>query len=385
MDDITVLVIDADEANRNFLAQLLQKKHYRVQQARSGNEGVQLMAGPSPDMVIFDPALPDMDAAQLIRRLQESPNMSEVPCVVLSSHSNPEEMHSCLEAGCAEYYVKSGMVMMTLVDSIPRLLIEGKRLRKRSDKGYLLVFLSAKGGIGTSSLCANIGMNIACHSKQSMVAVADLVLPMGSIAPLVGVPEYGFNLVEVAQQPPENITPAYLRQNLVVPAHWAFHLLPGAPDPETALNLQVSHIPHIVESLGQTYHYVLVDLGRSLSRISMPVIQDADLVVLILSTDLSTVNHTKKLWHYLRGEGIDPTRVYPILNRAVGLEGLTKAEAEKILEIEIRLMVPYMMGNFTLANNQNLPITLKFPTDTASMVMKQASMEMAQKVVKMQA
>jgi len=130
---------------------------------------------------------------------------------------------------------------------------------------------------------------------------------------------------------------------------------------------------------------VLVDLGRSLSKISLPIIHDADLVILILSTDLSTVNHTKKLWHYLREQGVDPKRVFPILNRAVGLEGLTKAEAEKILEIEIRLMIPYMMGNFTLANNQHLPISLKFPTDTASMVMKQAAIEMSQKVVKMQA
>jgi len=218
-----------------------------------------------------------------------------------------------------------------------------------------------------------------------MVALADLVLPMGAIAPLVGVPEYGFNLVEVAQQPPEKITPAYLRENLVVPPQWAFHLLPGAPDPETALNLQVGHIPHIVDTLRQSYHYVLVDLGRSLSKISMPIIHEADMLVLILSTDLSTVNHTKKLWHYLRGEGIEPARVYTILNRAVGLEGLTKAEAERILEIEIRLMVPYMLGNFTLANNQHLPIAVKFPTDTASMVMKQAAAELSQRVVKTQA
>jgi hypothetical protein len=93
---------------------------------------------------------------------------------------------------------------------------------------------------------------------------------------------------------------------------------------------------------------------------------------------------TKKLWHYLSGEGIQPKRVFPILNRAVGLEGLTKAEAEKILGLDIKLMIPYMMGNFTLANNQNTPISIKFPTDTATMVMKQASIEMTQVAIKMQ-
>jgi pilus assembly protein CpaE len=384
MDSITVLVIDADEANRNFLAQLLQKKNYKVRHASSGEEGVRLVDEEAPSLVIFDTRLPDLRAMELIERLQRNPAIADIPCIVLTSHSDPEEMQACLQAGCAEYYVKSGMVMMTLVDAIPRLLVEGRRLRKKREKGSLVVFLSAKGGTGTSSLCANIAMNMASHLSQSTVAVADLVLPMGSIAPLVGIPDAELNLVAVAAEPEEKVTPEYLGNNLLVPSHWMFHLLPGAPDPESSLNLQVGHIPHIVDNLRKCYDYVLVDLGRSLSRISMPIIQDADLVVLILSTDLSTVNHTKKVWHYLKDQGIDQNRVFPILNRAVGLEGLTKAEAEKILGIDIKLTMPYMMGNFTLANNQNIPISVKFPTDTATMILKQAALEMSQKIVKMQ-
>lgn len=384
MDTITVLIIDADEANRNFLAQLLQKKNYKVKHASTGEDGIRMVDQDAPNMVIFDTKLPDLKSMELIVRLQRNPAIASVPCVVLSSHSDPEEMQACIKAGCAEYYVKSGMVMMTLVDAIPRLLVEGRRLRKKREKGALIVFLSAKGGTGTSSLCANIAQNMASHLTQSTIAVADLVLPMGSIASLVGVSDAEFNLVSLAEQPEENVTQDYLNDQLVVPAQWAFHLLPGAPDPQHSLNLQVGHIPNIVNSLRKSYDYVVVDLGRSLSRIGLPIIHDADLVVLILSTDLSTVNHTKKVWRYLQDEGINPNRVYPILNRAVGLEGLTKAEAEKILGVEIKLTMPYMMGNFTLANNQNTPISIKFPTDTASMIFKQAALEMSQKIVKMQ-
>jgi pilus assembly protein CpaE len=377
-------VIDADEANRNFLAQLLHKKNYQVRHASSGEEGIRKVEEALPDMVIFDTRLPDLKATDLIERLQHNTAMVDVPCVVLSSHSDPQEMQTCLQAGCAEYYVKSGMVMMTLVEAIPRLLVEGRRLRKVRDKGFLLVFLSAKGGTGTSSLCANIGMNLAAHLNPSTVAVADLVLPVGSIASLVGIPEPPFNLVTVAGEPVENITPDYFSSQLPIPPHWLFHLLPGAPDPETSLNLQVDRIPNIVDALRRAYDYVLVDLGRSLFRISLPVIQAADLLVLILSTDMSTVSQTRKIWHYLREQEIDPKRVYAIINRAVGLEGLTKTETERILEIGIHLTIPYMMGNFTLANNQNIPISVKFPTDTASMILRQAAIEMSQKVVKIQ-
>ena len=381
---VNLLVIDADEANRNFLAQLLHKKKYQVRQASSGEEGIRMVREAAPSMVIFDTGLPDLKATDLIERLQHIPEIANAPCVVLTSHPDPEEMQACLQAGCAEYYVKSGMVMMTLVDAIPRLLTEGRRLRKKREQGYLIVFLSAKGGTGTSSLCANIAMNMAAQNPQAGVAVADLVLPMGTIAPLVGIQDPKIDLVSVAGELDEKISAEYLGKQLPVPPHWLFHLLPGAPDPETSINLNFSQIPNIVHALRQAYDYVLVDLGRSLLRISLPIIQAADLVVLILSTDLSTVNQTKKLWHYLREQGIQANRVYAIINRAVGLEGLTRAETEKLLEISINLTIPYMMGNFTLANNQNTPISVKFPNDTATMILKQAAAEMSQKMVKMQ-
>src|SRR6266536_4293324 len=206
MDSTTVLVIDADEANRNFLAQLLQKKNYKVIHAASGEEGIRWLDQVAPSMVIFDTKLPDLSSMVLIERLQHHPAIADIPCVVLSSHSDPEEMQACLQAGCAEYYIKSGMVMMTLVDAIPRLLVEGRRLRKKREKGSLIVFLSAKGGTGTSSLCANIAMNMANHLQQSRIVVADLVLPMGSIASLVGVPDSELNLVTVANEAEDKIT-----------------------------------------------------------------------------------------------------------------------------------------------------------------------------------
>ena len=96
---------------------------------------------------------------------------------------------------------------------------------------------------------------------------------------------------------------------------------------------------------------------------------------------MTTVTLTKKFWSYLSAQGYPAEKMFPILNRAVGLEGVTKAEAEKLLGLEIRLMMPYMMGNFTLANNQNMPVLIKFPNDTASLVLKQAALEMSRQAI----
>ena len=79
---------------------------------------------------------------------------------------------------------------------------------------------------------------------------------------------------------------------------------------------------------------------------------------------------TKTVYDYLKTQGVDPQKIYAILNRAVGLEGLTKTQAEEIIGLPIKTTMPHMGSNFSLANNLNQPITLKYPTDTASIILK---------------
>jgi pilus assembly protein CpaE len=157
---------------------------------------------------------------------------------------------------------------------------------------------------------------------------------------------------------------------------WEFQLLAGSPDPERANDLKVGRIPEIISALQRSFDFIVVDLGRSLSRISLPIIQRADLSVLIMSTDQSTITLTKKVLDYLHAQGIESRNIYTILNRAVGLEGLTKAEAERIIDLPIKTAVPYMGSNFVLANNLNQPIILKYPEDTTSIVFKDVGSDM---------
>jgi MinD-like ATPase involved in chromosome partitioning or flagellar assembly len=95
-----------------------------------------------------------------------------------------------------------------------------------------------------------------------------------------------------------------------------------------------------------------------------------------MSTDKSTITLTKKILDYLHAQGIESQNIFAILNRAIGLEGLTKAEAEKIIDLPIKTALPYMGSNFALANNLNQPIIVKYPGDTAAIVFKETANNM---------
>jgi len=103
---------------------------------------------------------------------------------------------------------------------------------------------------------------------------------------------------------------------------WKFQLLAGSPDPQHGNVLKGDRIEEVVDTLRSAYNIIILDIGRSLSRISLPLIRDADLITLIVSTDQSTVTLTKTVWDYLQTQGIENQKIYAILNRAVGLEGL---------------------------------------------------------------
>lgn len=381
MSDIVVLLIDADENSRTLLSQLLRKRGYKVFTSPNGKDGIMRSNDYLPSVIIADTALPDYGAVEFVQHFRRDPRFGLTPIIAISNQNDPDEMERCIKAGYNEYFGKSGMAALGVAESVPRLLSESANKQKKDDKGLLCVFLSAKGGVGTSSLCANVAQNLAFSMTQSTVGVLDLVLPMGSIASLVGADEK-FSVVEASKMNQSELTGEFFRKALTAPPGWGFNLLPGSANPDLASRLSVERIPDIVAGMRQAYNYLVVDFGRTLSRISMPLIQKAEAVALVLGTDLSSVLLTKRTLDYLLSQGVDRNRIYPILNRAVGLQGLSKAEAETKIGMEIRITVPYMTENFTLANNLHVPVATKFPTDTTSMILKQIAAEISQKAIK---
>jgi pilus assembly protein CpaE len=371
-----MLIVDDNSASRVYLANHLRGKDFQVLEAPTGKDGLIMAWRDQPDLILFDPVLRDIPDQEFIHKLRNDARTASIPLIALSTDPGAARREICLNAGVNEYLVKSARAISALDESLARIFeTEAPAHPAQPDggkHGLLIVFLSAKGGTGTSSLCANLAMNIQHAQPEGRVVVADLVLPIGSTGPIVG-DEGNVNLVQVADLPPGHTDAEYFRKNLPQPELWNFQLLSGSPDPEHANSLKGERVGQIVETLWSAYDFVILDIGRALSRISLPLIQKADLIILIVSTDQSSVTLTKTVWNYLQSQGVDRQKMYPILNRAVGLEGLTKSQTEEIIGLPIKTTMPYMGGNFALANNLHQPITVKYPMDTVAIILRETA------------
>ena len=373
MSQKKILIVDSDVASRNFIARKLQELDYETLQAGSGKEGLIYTWRDHPDLVIADPALTDIKGEEFATKLRNDPRTANLPIVALSSDHNPARIKSCQDAGFNDYITKSGQAVPMLKDIINRLF--GVTQEDMKQGGLMIVFLSAKGGTGTSSVCANTAVNITKDQPEARIAVVDLVFPIGSIAQIVGY-EGTDNIVTVADRNPLETDVDFLK-TLPRIEPWNFNLLAGSPDPELSNQLNVGRIWDIITGLKSSYDYVLIDIGRSLSKITLPLIQHADLISLLISTDVSTISLTKTILDFLKSKGVKPEAIYTILNRHASLEGLSKREAETILEKNVNTAIPYLGTNFGFANSQHRPFTLKFPNDTASIIFYDSAREMA--------
>lgn len=98
-----VLVIDDEVQIRRFLDIGLRAEGYQVFLAGSGKEGLGLAATQSPDVVILDIGLPDMEGHEVLRELRA---WSQVPVLMLSVRDAESEKVKALDRGANDYVTK---------------------------------------------------------------------------------------------------------------------------------------------------------------------------------------------------------------------------------------------------------------------------------------
>jgi two-component system KDP operon response regulator KdpE len=98
-----ILVVDDEAQIRRFLRIALEAHGFTVVEAIRGQDAIGRSATESPDVVILDLGLPDMDGKEVVARIRE---WSTVPILVLSVRQAEAEKVAALDAGADDYVVK---------------------------------------------------------------------------------------------------------------------------------------------------------------------------------------------------------------------------------------------------------------------------------------
>lgn len=121
----SVLIVEDDAQIRKFLRISLEANGFTVHETRHGREGIDMCGALSPDVVILDLGLPDIDGHEVIRRVRE---WTSVPLIVLSARADEQEKVDALDAGANDYVTKP----FSITELMARLRV---LLRTSADRG----------------------------------------------------------------------------------------------------------------------------------------------------------------------------------------------------------------------------------------------------------
>jgi CheY-like chemotaxis protein len=101
-----ILLVEDNESSRDMLARRLSRRGYDVIAAADGRTGISLARDRSPDLIVMDLSLPEIDGWEAARRLKADPVTCEIPIVALTAHAMASDRQRALDSGCDGYHTK---------------------------------------------------------------------------------------------------------------------------------------------------------------------------------------------------------------------------------------------------------------------------------------
>lgn len=363
-----ILIVDDDLDTLKLVGMMLERKGYEILAASDGKKALRLLRDTLPDLILLDIMMPEMDGYEVARRLRANPETDPIPIIMFTAKSQLDDRIEGLEAGADAYITKPTQ---------PReLFAQVKAILKRSPKraaaspspaakeGMVFGLLSAKGGIGVSTLATNLAIMLHKKSDESII-LSDYRPGQGTLSLDLGSGNTDGMLRLLRGE--SEITHRSLEGILLTHSSGIKTLL-SSPDPVDAKYVtEVDKYLEITNQLRYLATRVILDLGTSLTPLALAVAKKCDQLILCLEPSPSNVKQTKLLFQGLVAEGVGEGRIKNVLINRMRISLLMawkKVEEEYGYPITtVFTPVPEMAYQ---SSNSNVPLVIRDPSSITS-------------------
>jgi phosphoserine phosphatase RsbU/P len=136
--DEEILVVDDDPLTRKMLVRTLTAAGYQCLASENGLAAWDQMRASQPSLVLLDLEMPDLDGAELVRRMRAdaNPAIAQIPTIMLTGHIDEQSEVLCLEAGADDFVTKpiNTTVLRARIETHLRLRLMRDQLRRQNEE-----------------------------------------------------------------------------------------------------------------------------------------------------------------------------------------------------------------------------------------------------------
>ena len=283
-----------------------------------------------------------------------------------------ETMHNALFAGAKDVLIKP-MDPERLMNAIYRIhqLQERivvtksdapqKKIRK-SELGQVYTVFSTKGGVGKTFVSINLAASLA-KTPEKRVVLVDLDLDFGNAALALNLyPKFTItDVIDDIRHMDSDLIESYL-----VPHESGIKVLPANLQPNMNDFINAEHIHVILESLRESFDYVVVDMPGRFVETIMPALALADQLLVITTPELSAVRNIKVLLVTLKDLNFPQSKIRIVLNKEDLRGEIKKNDVETTLNKKVDAAIGLDYRRVLSSLNRGVPLVYEYPKNTLS-------------------
>ena len=372
-DPIRILVVDDIAETRENLAKLIGFETDMViaASAEGGQQAVELAKRERPDVILMDINMPGMDGITATEIIANTVPGS--PIIMMSVQGEQDYLRRSMLAGAREFLVKP-FSADELVNAIRHVHEIEKVKRARYEqaapaphaaassqstggpvRGKIITFFSPKGGVGRTTISTNLA--VALHQSTGQpVCLVDGSLPFGDIAVILNMSPKAKTIADLVGAFDQ--VDAEVMESVLVSHSTGIKVLLAPPTPEAAELITGANIKKVLETLRESYAYVVVDTWPSFQEQVLTMLDVADVILTLMTLEITSLKNVRVFMEIVEKLGYDETKVQLVANRNDSSGGIKASDVEGSLGRKIPHTIVSDGRALVLAVNRGVPFVI---------------------------
>ncbi|MDI6769844.1 MAG: response regulator [Anaerolineales bacterium] len=378
-DKIRVLIVDDHAETRENIRKLLQFESNIevVGTAKSGREAIQLSQEITPDVVLMDINMPDMDGIAATEEIRKKTPSIQV--VILSVQGDQNYMRRAMLVGARDFLTKPPMPD-DLTAAIRRAGAVAREEREKRVQAYVtpaggitqplagvrmtpgkvIMVYSPKGGTGCTTLAVNLALALhntpQGHNDETRTMLVDANMQFGDVAVFMNV--QGKNTILDLAPRADELDPDIVEEVMIKHAASGLHIITGPTRPEHAEKVTAGQFSQVLKYLRQLYAYVVVDTCTFFNDITLSVLDVSDVIVLVATQDIPSIKNSRLFLDLMITMGIPLDRIAFVMNRYDKRIAITPERVAENLKQEVVAVIPLDERIVISSVNRGVPFVL---------------------------